>query len=617
MKIVNKLKSRVSALGKDLAYSAPGHELARKVLAAPSDGKLRTAIAKRGLDDSIRRIASENLPQGTYFAKLRIDNWQKHNGKPFRLLQGDNLVYGNQIEPPARGFPLEYRNIMVTSDDPRDFKLDIDTPFTLKIGRGAFTTPQQLKYDKQYGVQQHGDVFYSLRGNTKNPTKLLLTFPGFGPSTSRISYAVSYLKALTDADLKDTLMVCFQDRYLAAGSYMMVDNASRPLYDRVHSVIKNFSSKFTISDENILFFGASKGGSIAIHYAQEFPGAKLLLGVPQMNLPYYFNKPFFKDNLFRNETLQSMEQPESILAKYFAEGRKIDYFYTNNDELSNHSLIEFASDVENLTKYRFDGVHGAVARAALPAMLGIMRRFIAPRPVQEIACEQLNEFPKAGTLQVQTRVDPRAAAFKGANWFIEGSLGRTVFRQIMTEHAYSFLKYTADNQKLFGAFDQVEQLSHVTAMNATGAVLRGALSHTPAALDNTSPIAELDQGPLLLDTNEPRTYSILDNTVLDQYQYVCQPANPGTNILEIRLTSDLDGAEAPLTTDSSISHVAIVEVTDNNPLIVLLALRFQVASRATSLRIVDDEGCLGGRDRARLRRATGMEMELAVVAAGQ
>lgn len=172
-------------------------------------------------------------------------------------------------------------------------------------------------------------------------------------------------------------MVCFQDRYLAAGSYMMVDNAGRPLYGRVWQAIEDLRTRFGIDPAQMLFFGASKGGSIAIHYAKDFPAAQLLLAVPQMNLPYYFNKPFFRDNLFRNRALHDVQQPEDSLREYFAEERRIDYFYTNSDELSNHSLIELVQDVPNLTKYRIDGVHSDVARAALPAMLGIIRGFWA------------------------------------------------------------------------------------------------------------------------------------------------------------------------------------------------------------------------------------------------
>ncbi|WP_347039998.1 hypothetical protein AAHB37_07875 [Glutamicibacter halophytocola] len=128
---------------------------------------------------------------------------------------------------------------------------------------------------------------------------------------------MSYMKALTEHDLRETLMICFQDRYLAAGSYMMVDNSGRPLYGRVKRIIDSFISKYRIQEQNLMFFGASKGGSIAINYAEEYAGSHLLLAVPQMNLPYYFNKPFFKDNLFKNSAIANLSQPQDKSAQLF------------------------------------------------------------------------------------------------------------------------------------------------------------------------------------------------------------------------------------------------------------------------------------------------------------
>lgn len=79
------------------------------------------------LSKTIERVASEELPEGLYFAKLTINNWKDYNGQKFRLYQGKKIVYGNQIEPPAHGFPLEYRNIPVTSRLSEKFTLNIDS----------------------------------------------------------------------------------------------------------------------------------------------------------------------------------------------------------------------------------------------------------------------------------------------------------------------------------------------------------------------------------------------------------------------------------------------------------------------------------------------------------
>lgn len=610
MNSVKKIKNRVSKAGKEAAYSAVGRLLARKVMGLPEKSKVRSELNKRSLDDSVRRMTSEGLPKGTYYAKLTIDNWKPHNGKPFRLIQNGELVYGNQIEPPARGFPLEYRNIIVTSENPRDFKLDIDAGFSIKIGRGSYTTPQQLKYDKQYGVKQHGDVYYSLRGNTTNPKKILLTFPGFGPSTSRISYAVSYLKALTDNDLTDTLMVCFQDRYLAAGSYMMVDNPGRPLYSRVRDIIFGFAARFKVANENVMFFGASKGGSIAIHYAQEFPEAQLLLAVPQMSLPYYFNKPFFRNNLFQNPAISSLVQPQELLRRYFDEGRRIDYFYTNNDELSNHSLIEFACDVPNLTKYRVNGVHGAVARAALPAMLGLMRQFLKPTGEKSFTCEQVREFPGEGTLRIQVRVDLESSKIENANWFLEGRLGRTIFRQIMSNGQHPFVKYTADDQKLFSAYDSVDELSHITVMEDGGAVSKAPLNYRFKALVRSASKPDVAASPLLLESATPSNYNMVNDEIFDHYRYVSRSVNNNGNTVEVRFTSDLNVSEITTNSEQDVAYLVVVEISDNNPLIDLIGLRLQILSGCEKLRLVDVDGSLNESDRATLENTDWSTLEM-------
>jgi len=566
------LKGKVRSFGKNLAYSEIGRQVARQLVNTPEENRVRKALNTHGLDNALRRVAGEHLSDGLYFAKLTIKDWRNFNGSPFRLYQNGKLVYGNQIEPPARGFPLEYRNIMVTSTDLRDFSLDIDSPYTLKIGKGAFTTPEQIKYDSQYGVKQHGDVYYSLRGNTKNPKRLLLTFPGFGPSTTRISYAVSYMKALTEQDLHETMMICFQDRYLAAGSYMMVDNSGRPLYDRVKGIIDSFVNKFGILEENMMFFGASKGGSIAISYAEDYEAAHLLLAVPQMNLPYYFNKPFFRDNLFQNSAISTLVQPQEKLLKYFQQARKIDYFYTNDDELSNRSIIEFVKDVPNLTKYRINGVHGAVARTALPSMLNIMRQFLAPMPPSSLSVTQMRQYDEESSTMVQVRVKESSRALPDDNWFLEGSLGRTKFRQIFSNGVPKFMKYLGEDQKLLHAVDDLDGFHSVTAMSANGAIATGTL---PEKLNATC-VVELatpaDKSPIEFDADVPRTYNIIDNNNFEQFEYISSSSSKVGSTLEIRLVDDFK-SDSLLNAGSDTRQIFALKINEPTELLRLFIVR--------------------------------------------
>jgi hypothetical protein len=507
---------------------------------------MREYLEQKGYGHKLRRLASQQLPDGMYFAKLTIKNWAKHRNQSFRLLEGKDIVYGNKIEPPARGFELEYRNIIVTSENVDDFSLDIDAKYELLIGKGAFTTAQQQRYDEQYGVEQHGDLFYSLRGNTKDPKRALITFPGFGPSTSRISYAVSYLKGITDEDLKDTLMVCFQDRYLAAGSYMLTDNAGNSLRPRVHSEISNLLSRYDIDEKDVMLFGASKGGSIAAIYADGFPRARLLAVVPQMNLPYYLDKPFFRDNLYRLDAARSEPQPGTLMRKYFSEGRKVDYFYTDRDEQSNHSLIEFVSDVPGLTKYRVDGEHAQVAKKALPTVLTLMKQFASGNSglnaSTAIGCDQAVPFRDTAGMGVQLRLSNASKndAEPQHNALLGGTLGRTQFRQLLTHHQIPFIKYTGPDERLREDLHAGAEVSTLFVTTNGGEARSGDFPSLPLRVGSHGHGSveglwnELDLTP----SDSPREYSLLasSDAPVSTFRYTVSAGNTQGEYVRVAIT---------------------------------------------------------------------------------
>src|SRR5690349_1145708 len=103
MALVHGFRRSITKVGRAAAYSPAGLEVARAVLATRADSPVRRIIKARGLEGRIRRVASESLPQGVYFAKLTLGNWEAWKGHQFRLLQDGKVVYGNQVEPPARG----------------------------------------------------------------------------------------------------------------------------------------------------------------------------------------------------------------------------------------------------------------------------------------------------------------------------------------------------------------------------------------------------------------------------------------------------------------------------------------------------------------------------------
>ena len=583
----SKIRNSLSSSLKDLAYAPSLRNAARKILNSERAEPVRAAMKKRGLEGRMLRYTSESLPAGQFFAKLTIDDWERFNGQSFQLRQGEHVVYGNEIEPPAKGFPLEYRNFVVSSSRTSDFYLDIDSRYTLQIGHGTFSTPQQRGYDEKYNIRQHGNVFYSLRGNTSSPSKVIVTFPGFGPSTSRISYAVSYLKDLTDSELADTLMICFQDRYLAAGSYMLVDSAGRSVVDEVNAVIDGFLQHHEIDDNNMLMFGASKGGSIAIQYADRFPNAQLLLAVPQMHLRYYLNKPFFHDNLFKQAGLHDIPQPATLLRRYFSEGRTIHYFYTHEDEQSNFSLIETVADVENLTKYRFDGKHGDVARKALPSMLGIVRRFLTKRPdSRTVPVLSDRIFQGERSVGFQARIDDSQATQTPANWYLQGSLGRTRFMQSLTDHKYPFVKYTNDKQRLSQDIDDLASIERIVALDRNGNRWEGDVSSF-SQLAPDSPMYVTNTVPQLrVETSGTHTHTVVSHDRVARFRYVSRRGFGSDDNIEIHIVKDLEDFDiAETCRKSPAQFIAAVEAVQSDDMVDLLISRLHIVSSCATVSV--------------------------------
>lgn len=588
---LTNINRHIRSTAKKAVFSDFSRDVARKVVSlSRQNAMLEQGLEQANLTERVNRFASERLPEGKYFAKLTIKDWEKHRNKKFRLFQGNKVVYGNQIEPPARGFPLEYRNIIVTSRNPENFRLSIDAPFTLAISQGAFSTEQQNKYDAQYGVQQHGDVFYSLRGNTRNPKKILVTFPGFGPSTTRIPYAVSYLKALTDEDLKNTLMICFQDRYMVSGTYMMVDSAGRPLYPRVKAAIDGLLEKHGLSDRDMMLFGASKGGSIAIHYMQEYPAARLVVAVPQMNLPYYMNKPFFKHNLYLVPAIHDLDQPEDLLRSYFEEGRSIDYFYTNSDELSNHSLIEFARGIPGLTKYRVQGKHGEVARTALPSILNLMREFIGLGKSTVIKADSLQTYHDESFVFAQARIQTGLDQESPTNWYLEADMDGTVFRALMTSHSYDFVKYTDRPQRLLPAYDPIDSMNRIVGLQENGVTYRGNFDNALERSDEQPNNLISEYAHISGDTNEEAIqYTVVNGASFGRFRYISRTIDPEGSTVEVHFVDDLSIAprvKPALRQTYPTSHLIVVEALDEMLFAQLFALRCVMGLKGERLRIV-------------------------------
>ncbi|APX33053.1 hypothetical protein BH708_10410 [Brachybacterium sp. P6-10-X1] len=593
------LRARARTAARDALYSPPSRALARALAHDRRADRVRTALEDRGHGPLLRRLASEPLPRGMFYLRLTITNGRKFDGQVFRLFQGDRVVYGDKISAPPAGQHLEYSNIIVTSDDPSDFTVDLPVKHRIHVGRGAFTTEEQDSYDQRYQVEQHGDVRYSLRGNTVDPSRILITFPGFPPATSRVSYAVSYLKALSAADLADTLMVCFQDRYGVDGTYMLFDNAGRPLHDRVTAAITDLLRTHGLDPQDVLLFGASKGASIAAMIARDLPGARQVLVVPQMNLPYYFSKPVLRDGLYRDRRVWDIEQPSALLRRYLAEGRRIDWFYSDADQGSNYSLVEYACDAPGLTKHRIDAPHAKVAKKSLPTVLTLLRAFAAgadeDEAPQPLTCRALEAAVHEDGVEFTAHLEGVAELKDAANVYLEGTLGATRFRQLLTTSEEDpAVRTTTVKQRLDPALHPVDALTRVVAFDGTARTWSGPVPEVTTGVGAPAPAAaEPIPMPqeLTCHATAPRAYAVLgaSNRPSTQVRYVSAMIDSQAATAELVVVPSDRLPQEPAVSGEGVRARFVMAALDGWRDVDLLARRAALTARVDAIRVVIED----------------------------
>ncbi|MGP5599206.1 hypothetical protein ACTXOJ_09395 [Glutamicibacter arilaitensis] len=592
MRTVKTIKQSISSLSRKVGYSPAGREVARQILDMPEKTVLRTKLKDLGVEGKLRHMATEALPEGQFYAKLFIKNWRRYLGKEFQLLENGRIVYGNTIEAPLKGMTLEYRNIVVSSSDLSHFSLDIDAPFTMSIGPGAFYTPQQDHYDKKYSVKRHGRLHYATRGNAVNPEKIIFTFPSFSSSTSTTPYMVSFLSGIKDAELEKTLLVCFQDRFGTSGTYMQMDNSGLDLTAVVSEEIEKIRTRFNVDEKYLMFYGVSKGGSIAIRYSQPYPKSRLVISCPQLHLGYYLKNSSFKDSLGRSALVHQKEQPHRLLSQFIDQNRSIDYLYSTKDETSNYSLAEQLDHSNGLNLLRIDGIPSEVARKSLPTVLNILRSFIGTSTVSNVILEQVRVYPNDSGHRVQVRIGAPEEANTRTNWYLIKRHANSAHAQLLTQGALRFVKYTTDAQQIFSSASSVYDYSEVVGYQVDGtmwvATNHKDLQDDAPKKEAVGKFSAAEIALALYEKSRSKCVKIIDHdqnnafkinipfTVENPSKVIFTLVDPGSQLLE---------ADQSSIQQSSTVALVQIEILESTELLPILINRIMIDSLADSYEI--------------------------------
>ncbi|SMY01029.1 hypothetical protein [Brevibacterium antiquum] len=512
-----KLRNRLSKATKNIAYSPVVRNRLRNLAQSNAARLLFDYAERRGYEGHLRRLLSELPPKDGYFAKLTIKDWKSHQGGELDLICKGETVFSCPVEGSVSERDLELRNFVVPSDRESDFSISLPAQYSIQIGKGTFSTAPQANYDRRHNILNDHGVYYSVRGNLQTATSIIFSFPAYSSPGSSVTYPVQDLAPISDSELQNGVaIVSFQDRYGTEGTFMTMDSSGRSVLDQVKSTISNLIEEATVNTDRVLFFGAGKGASTALIFAEDHPDATLVVVAPYIDIPYRFDQ---LGTDYPSKFLPTAVQPKQLLRTYLRQSRVIHYFYSLRDELANCSLIEFAGGCDHLQKYCVDARHEELLHVSERTVLSIIRRFLSQEPDAGLPVRQINRYADMDSVGFQFRIDDSFLPSQEIDWYLQMSIGTSKHLQKLTDHELPFVKFTSRDQRLIASSSFDSYADAVVGFDRSSSRWVGPIRDDEPLLSASQDVKGNIPHPISLEQGSPADYCILTENGLESFSY--------------------------------------------------------------------------------------------------
>lgn len=214
---------------------------------------------------------------------LHLKFSELNNSEGFEIRIGENLI------PIHAKSGKWFANIQIDKNENFQLTKGDSSKVELLVTNEKVFHPDQIVFDEKYGIKSHllegESLCYATLGNKVNPTHILVTFPGVS-NFDNVNYRLSALTSIQHLVSRNTLIIAFQDKEAVYGNYMYKTPAGYPIKAIGISLLRGLAVKYGIDDSKIIFYGNSKGGSIAIDFIESFPLSKFFVDIPQLD---FFN----------------------------------------------------------------------------------------------------------------------------------------------------------------------------------------------------------------------------------------------------------------------------------------------------------------------------------------
>ena len=226
------------------------------------------------------------------------------------------------------------------------------------------------------------DVYYTLdkpinrKNSTESKTRLLVIFPCMPEENQYDSYLIrarmfpTFFNGIERSLVKNVHIMRIMDLNCSHGSHFVNTNNYPNMEDDIQAAIRNVIQKLNISKEQVICYGASKGGTGAILHGA-LGDYKSLAVDPILNLEYYNRSDYhFLKNLREvdiTDRLNNYLADSSSRTKYIICSPNVKFNYENTQKINKHSNLNVIELNDNHIKK-----HADVSRNSVPIQLMII-----------------------------------------------------------------------------------------------------------------------------------------------------------------------------------------------------------------------------------------------------
>lgn len=239
---------------------------------------------------------------------------------------------------------------------------------------------------KKKDLQQHNGIYYTVtapqerRYNKLEANKLLVLFTCMPEKSEHDGYHLrarmfpQFFSGIDKSLVKNVHIMRIMDLNASVGSHYVKTTNYPEMEDDIQSAIQKVARELDVNDEDIVLYGASKGGTGAILHGSALDYKSLAVD-PIINLEYYNKKDYhFLVNLREVDLSDRLNQSleNSKRKKYIICSPTISFNYDNVQKINKHNTVKIIELIDEHIKK-----HSDVSKSSVPLQLMVINNLFS------------------------------------------------------------------------------------------------------------------------------------------------------------------------------------------------------------------------------------------------